>query len=232
MSALSSHVRDAVRIAGTVSPLAHLGGAVFAPWMILFIAQALFVAQGKARWHRIGSEELDAYGPAMTLITPIIQRWIDEGRRDPDGLWAQAADELRWFRRWDRVFKWDPPTFRWFGRRRNESRLQRRQSSRDRRRCSRDSFRRRPTQRNVGGSHSKTRFHLISVSAACANNPSGSRPFSSIQRWMMSEMRVMAGPQRFCSSESDAMPARFSLSHEQRLRDEQNHPGQNKAPPR
>jgi hypothetical protein len=34
----------------------------------------------------------------MTLITPIIQRWIDEGRRDPDGLWAQAAGELGWFR--------------------------------------------------------------------------------------------------------------------------------------
>jgi acetyl-CoA synthetase len=50
----------------------------------------------------------------MTLITPIIQRWIDEGRRDPDALWAQAADDLKWFRKWDRVFEWNPPTFRWF----------------------------------------------------------------------------------------------------------------------
>ena len=50
----------------------------------------------------------------MTLITPIIQRWIDEGRRDPEALWARAADDLPWFRRWDRVFEWDPPTFRWF----------------------------------------------------------------------------------------------------------------------
>jgi acetyl-CoA synthetase len=50
----------------------------------------------------------------MTLITPIIQRWIDEGRRDPDALWACAADDLPWFRKWDRVFEWDPPTFRWF----------------------------------------------------------------------------------------------------------------------
>jgi hypothetical protein len=33
--------------AGTVSPLAHLHGAVFALWMILFVAQALLVAQGK-----------------------------------------------------------------------------------------------------------------------------------------------------------------------------------------
>jgi acetyl-CoA synthetase len=50
----------------------------------------------------------------MTLITPTIQRLIDEGRRDPDGLWARAAGDLPWFRRWDRVFEWDPPTFRWF----------------------------------------------------------------------------------------------------------------------
>jgi hypothetical protein len=50
----------------------------------------------------------------MTLVTPTIQRWLDDGRRDPDGLWARAADELPWFRKWDRVFAWDPPTFRWF----------------------------------------------------------------------------------------------------------------------
>jgi len=50
----------------------------------------------------------------MTLITPVIQRWIDEGRRDPDALWARAAGDLPWFRKWDRVFEWDPPTFRWF----------------------------------------------------------------------------------------------------------------------
>jgi acetyl-CoA synthetase len=50
----------------------------------------------------------------LSLITPTIQRWIDEGRRDPDALWARAADALPWFRKWDRVFEPDPPTFRWF----------------------------------------------------------------------------------------------------------------------
>ncbi|MGH8141630.1 MAG: acetate--CoA ligase [Steroidobacteraceae bacterium] len=50
----------------------------------------------------------------MSLITPVIQRWIDEGRRDPDALWARAAEQLPWFRKWDRVFEWHPPTFRWF----------------------------------------------------------------------------------------------------------------------
>ena len=51
---------------------------------------------------------------SVSLITPVVARWIQDGLRDPDAFWARAADELPWFRRWDRVFEWDPPTFRWF----------------------------------------------------------------------------------------------------------------------
>lgn len=50
----------------------------------------------------------------VSLITPIIERWLESGRRDPEALWARAADELPWFRKWDRVFESEPPTFRWF----------------------------------------------------------------------------------------------------------------------
>lgn len=37
-----------------------------------------------------------------------------EATEDPEGFWAQAAEQLPWFRKWDRVFEWTPPTFRWF----------------------------------------------------------------------------------------------------------------------
>jgi acetyl-CoA synthetase len=50
----------------------------------------------------------------MSLINPIVQKWIDEGKQDPDGFWERAADQLPWFRKWDRVLDWTPPTFRWF----------------------------------------------------------------------------------------------------------------------
>jgi acetyl-CoA synthetase len=50
----------------------------------------------------------------VSLITPIIERWLESGRREPDALWARAADELPWFRKWDHVFESEPPTFRWF----------------------------------------------------------------------------------------------------------------------
>jgi acetyl-CoA synthetase len=50
----------------------------------------------------------------MKLVTPIVQRWIDDGRRDPVRFWERAARTLPWFRTWDTAFEWTPPTFRWF----------------------------------------------------------------------------------------------------------------------
>ena len=56
-------------------------------------------------------------------INPRVRAMIQRARDDPDGFWAAAADQLPWFKRWDRVFEWDPsmptatpehPAFRWF----------------------------------------------------------------------------------------------------------------------
>jgi len=50
----------------------------------------------------------------MSLINPIVQKWIAEGKQDPDGFWERAADQLPWFRKWNQVLEWTPPTFKWF----------------------------------------------------------------------------------------------------------------------
>ncbi len=50
----------------------------------------------------------------MSLVNPIVQKWIDEGKNDPEAFWGRAADQLPWFRKWDRVLDWTPPTFKWF----------------------------------------------------------------------------------------------------------------------
>src|SRR5690242_3886336 len=50
----------------------------------------------------------------MSVVTPAVQKLIDKGLRDPEGFWAQAADAVPWFRKWDRAFEWTFPTFRWF----------------------------------------------------------------------------------------------------------------------
>ena len=33
---------------------------------------------------------------------------------DPEGFWGEAANDLHWFRRWDRVFEWNYPNFSWY----------------------------------------------------------------------------------------------------------------------
>jgi len=50
----------------------------------------------------------------MDLISPTVQRWLQDARENPEAFWAKAAEQLPWLRTWDRVFEWTPPTFRWF----------------------------------------------------------------------------------------------------------------------
>jgi acetyl-CoA synthetase len=50
----------------------------------------------------------------MDLISPVVHRWVQDAREDPEDFWGKAAEQLPWFRKWDRVFEWTPPTFRWF----------------------------------------------------------------------------------------------------------------------
>jgi acetyl-CoA synthetase len=50
----------------------------------------------------------------MNLISPIVNRWIQDAKDNPDAFWGRAADELHWFRTWDKVFEWNYPNFRWF----------------------------------------------------------------------------------------------------------------------
>ena len=50
----------------------------------------------------------------MRLVNPIVRRWLDDGRSDPDAFWDRAARQLPWFRPWEKTFVWNAPTFRWF----------------------------------------------------------------------------------------------------------------------
>src|SRR5713101_4155333 len=50
----------------------------------------------------------------MDLVSPVVRRWIEDARENPEAFWGRAAEQLPWLRTWDRVFEWTPPTFRWF----------------------------------------------------------------------------------------------------------------------
>src|SRR5579885_3196744 len=38
----------------------------------------------------------------------------EKAAADPEGFWAAQAEQLDWFRKWDRVMKWEPPWVQWF----------------------------------------------------------------------------------------------------------------------
>ncbi len=50
----------------------------------------------------------------MQLSNPNVDRWVNDARQDPETFWGSAAEQLPWFRKWDRVLEWNRPTFKWF----------------------------------------------------------------------------------------------------------------------
>jgi acetyl-CoA synthetase len=38
----------------------------------------------------------------------------ERAEADPEGFWADQAERLQWFKRWDRVMEWTPPWVKWF----------------------------------------------------------------------------------------------------------------------
>jgi acetyl-CoA synthetase len=43
-----------------------------------------------------------------------VRAWRREASDDPEAFWARAAEQLPWFKKWERVLDWEPPTFRWY----------------------------------------------------------------------------------------------------------------------
>ena len=52
------------------------------------------------------------------MIPPQVKRFLDWAKDDPESFWEDAANkavhDIHWFRKWDRVFSWEYPTFKWF----------------------------------------------------------------------------------------------------------------------
>jgi acetyl-CoA synthetase len=42
------------------------------------------------------------------------QELYDRSVSEPEKFWAEMAEELHWFRKWDKVLSWDPPFAKWF----------------------------------------------------------------------------------------------------------------------
>ena len=50
----------------------------------------------------------------MTELDPKVVEWRRRASEDPERFWGEAAEALPWFKKWERVLDWEPPTFRWY----------------------------------------------------------------------------------------------------------------------
>jgi acetyl-CoA synthetase len=50
----------------------------------------------------------------VEVMHPWVRRMIEEARSDFEGFWERAAEELPWFRKWDKVYERQYPSFRWY----------------------------------------------------------------------------------------------------------------------
>ena len=50
----------------------------------------------------------------MTELDPKVAEWRRRASEDPERFWGEAAEALPWFKKWERVLDWEPPTFRWY----------------------------------------------------------------------------------------------------------------------
>lgn len=54
----------------------------------------------------------------IDLVPPQVRAFIKWSQEDPEGFWEEAArragGHIYWFKKWDRVFSWEYPHFRWF----------------------------------------------------------------------------------------------------------------------
>ena len=47
-------------------------------------------------------------------VDPKVADWKKRATDDPEKFWGEAAEALPWFKKWERVLDWEPPTFRWY----------------------------------------------------------------------------------------------------------------------
>jgi acetyl-CoA synthetase len=69
------------------------------------------------QWVRQDPKEENVFWPteAMKARTWVSDASIyDEANADPEGFWAERAEELHWFRKWDTVYEYAPYAYKWF----------------------------------------------------------------------------------------------------------------------
>jgi acetyl-CoA synthetase len=75
------------------------------------------VAHSEAGIEQLLHAENELLPPRSLVENARLKDYAAEYKRsveDPEAFWADAANELEWFRPWTKVFEWKYPTFEWF----------------------------------------------------------------------------------------------------------------------
>lgn len=64
--------------------------------------------------HRLFEPPADFAKQAHIKSLEEYERLYEAAERDPERFWGEIAQQLHWFRRWDKVLEWDPPWAKWF----------------------------------------------------------------------------------------------------------------------
>jgi len=64
--------------------------------------------------HRVFNPPADFASKAHVKSFEEYERLYAEAAADPETFWAEQADELSWFRKWDTVLEWSEPFAKWF----------------------------------------------------------------------------------------------------------------------
>jgi acetyl-CoA synthetase len=75
------------------------------------------VAHSEAGIEQLLHADNELLPPKSLVENARLKDYAAEYRRsveDPEAFWAEAANELEWFRPWTKVFDWKYPTFEWF----------------------------------------------------------------------------------------------------------------------
>jgi acetyl-CoA synthetase len=73
-------------------------------------------AQSSKTIEALYSEERRFAPPASFQKRAVVsdESLYEKAAKDPEAFWAEQAESLHWFRKWDRVRKWEPPWVEWF----------------------------------------------------------------------------------------------------------------------
>ena len=83
---------------------------------VIFLAFCLQICnvQAQENPHAEKNERFHYFNEFQNKSNSRPEELFSEYQKDPEKFWAQCAEEIDWFRKWDTVLEWNMPYSSWF----------------------------------------------------------------------------------------------------------------------